>query len=168
LDLGFIGNGVSMLVWRKYIIVPVSLSIALLLASCNDSKVAQCERLVKQTSQGTALLEKNKGSQVTTSLQLAKDLEDMAKKVRDLNFGDEKLVEFQARFVKVFEDLSQNIDKAGKALGAAKTAQATVAGRETIQKARGDIDTALKTAGDRAKQLDASITELNQYCSKPE
>jgi hypothetical protein len=157
-----------MLVWRKYIIVSVSISIGLLLASCNDSKETQCGRLVKQVSQGTALLEKNKGSQVATSLQLAKDLEDVAKKVRDLNFGDEKLKEFQTKFANIFGDLSKNIDKASKALGAAKSAQATAAGRETIQKARGDIDTSLKTAGDRAKQFDASVTGLNQYCSKPD
>jgi uncharacterized protein YhaN len=157
-----------MLVRRKYISVFVSLSIGLLLASCSDSKVAQCERLVKEVSQGTALLEKNKGSQVTTSLQLAKNLEDVTKKVRDLNFGDEKLQGFQSTFVKIFENLGKNIDKAAIALGSAKTAQATAAGRETIQKARGDIDSSLKAAGDSAKQLDGSITELNQYCSKPE
>lgn len=157
-----------MLVWRKYIIVSVSLSVALLLASCNDSKVAQCERLIKQVSQGTALLEKNKGTQVTTSLQLAKDLEDVTKKVRGLNLGDKKLQVFQSKFVKVFETLSKNINKAGKALGATKTAPASAAGRETIQKARGDIDTALKTAGDSAKQFDTSVSELNKYCSKPE
>jgi TolA-binding protein len=157
-----------MLVKRKYIIVSVSLSITMLLASCSDSKVAQCERLVKQVSQGTALLEKNKGSQVTTSLQLAKDLQDVTKKVSDLKFGDEKLQELQSKFVKIFENLSQNIDKAGLALGAAKSAQATASGRETIQKARGDIDTSLKAASDSAKQFDVSVTELNQYCSKPE
>ncbi len=166
--MGFTGNGVSMLVWRKYIIVSVSLSVALLLASCNDSKVAQCERLIKQVSQGTALLDKNKGAQVTTSLQLAKDLEDVTKKVRNLNFGDETLQSFQKKFVKIFDTLSKNINKAAKALGAAKTAQASAAGREKIQKAREDIDTALKTAGDSAKQFDTSVSELNKYCSKSE
>lgn len=157
-----------MLIYRKYIIVFINLSIVLLLASCNNSKVAQCERLVKQVREGTVLLEKNKGAQVTTSLQLAKDLQDVTQKVRDLNLGDEKLKEFQSKFVKNFENLSRNIAKAGKALGAAKTAQASAAGREKIQKARGDIDTALKTAGDSAKQFDASVRQLNQYCSKPE
>jgi hypothetical protein len=157
-----------MLVWRKYIIVFVSISTSLLLASCNDSKVAQCERLIKQTKEGTALLQKNKGTQVTTSLQLARNLEDVTKKIRDFNFGDEKLQGFQSKFVNIFENLSQNINKAGTALGAAKAAKATAAGRETIQKARGDIDSSLKAAGDSAKQLDGSITELNEYCSKPE
>ncbi len=157
-----------MLVWRKYIIVSVSLSVALLLASCNDSKVAQCERLIKQVNQGTALLEKNKGAQVTTSLKLAKDLEDVTKKVRNLNFGDEKLQGFQSKFVKVFETFSKNINKAARALGATKSAQASAAGREKIQKAREDIDTALKTAGDSAKQFDTSVSELNKYCSKPQ
>ncbi|NJL64628.1 MAG: hypothetical protein HC903_25935 [Methylacidiphilales bacterium] len=157
-----------MLVSHKYIIIPVSLGMAFLLASCNETKVSQCERLVKEVRVGMTLLEKNKGAQVTTSLQLAKDLEEVTNKVRDLNLGDEKLQEYQSRIVKVYEALSQNIGKAGKALGSAKTAQASTVGRERIQKARENIDSALQTAADAAKEFDASVGGLNDYCSKPE
>ncbi|PAX53883.1 hypothetical protein CK510_13170 [Brunnivagina elsteri CCALA 953] len=157
-----------MLVSHKYIIIPVSLGIAFLLASCNETKVTQCERLIKEVKVGTSLLEKNKGAQVTTSLQLAKDLEGVTNKVRDLNLGDEKLKEYQSRIVKVYEALSQNIGKAGKALGSAKTAQASTAGRETIQKARENINSALQTAANSAKEFDSSVSGLNDYCSKPE
>lgn len=158
-----------MVVWRKLIVIAlVSMGMALLLASCNDSKVVQCERLIKQVNEGTALLEKNKGAQVSTSLKLAKDLGEVTKRIRDLNLRDEKLQDYQKRIVTVFDTLSKNIDKAGKALGSAKTAQASTTGRATIQKARENIDSALTTAGDAAKKFDGSVGELNQYCSQPE
>lgn len=142
--------------------------MTLLLFSCSDSKVAQCERFIKQVNEGTALIDKNKGAQVTTSLKLAKELEDVSTKIRDLNLSDEKLKEYQSKFVKTFETLSKNLETAGKALGATKKAEASTAGRATIQKARGDIDTALKNATDAAAQFDGSVKELNQYCTKPE
>jgi GGDEF domain-containing protein len=156
-----------MFVSRKFILmIPVSLT--LLMTGCNDSKVAQCERLIKQVNAGTILLEKNKGSQVTKSIQLAKDLEDITKKTQELNLKDPKLKDYQSKFVKVFETLSQNIAKASKALGSAKTAQASVDGRAIIQKAREEIDTSLQKASDAAKQSDSMATELNKYCSLPE
>jgi uncharacterized coiled-coil DUF342 family protein len=157
-----------MVVKCKYIIAPVSLGMALLLASCNDSKVAQCERLIKEVNQATTLIDKTKGAQVSTSLKLAKELQEATKKIRDLNLGDEKLKDYQSKFVKTFETLSKNVETAGKALGSAKTAQASTAGRATIQKAREDIDTSLKKATDAAAQFDSSVSELNQYCTKPE
>jgi hypothetical protein len=166
--LGFSGYGRFILVSHKYIIIPVSLSMAFLLASCNETKVSQCERLIKEVKVGTTLLEKNKGAQVTTSLQLAKDLEGVTKKVRDLNLGDEKRKEYQNRIVKVYGALSQNIGKAGRALGSAKTAQASTVGREKIQKARDNINSALQTAANAAKEFDDSVSGLNDYCSKPE
>ncbi len=162
------GYGRFILVSHKYIIIPLSLSMAFLLASCNETKVSQCERLIKEVKVGTSLLDKNKGAQVTTSIQLAKDLEEVTKKVRDLNLGDEKLKEHQSRIVKVYEALSQNIGKAGRALGSAKTAQASTSGRETIQKARDNINSALQTAANSAKEFDSSVSGLNDYCSKPE
>ncbi|MBF2065552.1 MAG: hypothetical protein IGS39_14205 [Calothrix sp. C42_A2020_038] len=156
-----------MVVCYKYIIAPVSLSMALLLVSCGDSKIAQCERLIKQVNEGTELLDKNKGAQVTTSLKLAKDLKEVSDKIRDLGLKDEKLQDHQKKFVNTFEILSQNIDKAAKALGSTKTAKASNQGRKTIQKARDDIDTALKNATDTAAKFDSSVGELNQYCTKP-
>ncbi|TWH50316.1 hypothetical protein CAL7102_04614 [Dulcicalothrix desertica PCC 7102] len=157
-----------MVVWRKYIIAPVSISMALSLFGCSDTKVAQCERFIKQVNEGTTLIDKNKGAQVSTSLKLAKELEEVTKKIRDLNLGDEKLKEYQGKFVKTFETLSKNVEIAGKALGSTKKAEASTAGRATIQKAKGDIDTALKNAAEAAAKFDSSVSELNQYCTKPE
>jgi PBP1b-binding outer membrane lipoprotein LpoB len=168
--LGLIAYGVLMSVWRKCtVIAPVSLSVALLLASCSESKVAQCERLIKAVDKGTALIDKNKGQQVTTSLQLSKDLEAVTKEIADMNFKDPKLKEYQGGFVKVFQTLSQAISKAAKALGSAKTAEASSTGRAKIQQARGEIDNTLTSAAKTVgKDADTLETEFKKYCSEKE
>ncbi len=151
------------------VIAPVSLSITLLITGCIDNKTSQCQRLIKVVNAGTSLIDRNKGTQVITSLQLSKDLEYITKSIQELNLKDPKLKEFQSGFVKVFGTLSQAIAKAGKALGATKTAEASVSGRERIQKARTEIDSALTTAATTVgKQSDTLVKDLNKYCSQPE
>ncbi|MEO3704854.1 hypothetical protein AAFM79_08560 [Trichormus azollae HNT15244] len=152
----------------KYtIIAPLSLSIALLMTGCSESKISQCQRLLKVVNQGTSLIDNNKGKHVTTSLQLSKDLQTVTKSIRELKLIDPKLQEFQTSFAKVFDNLSQVIGKAGKALGATKTAEASSAGREKIQKARIDIDSGLTAAAKTiGKQSDTFGNKLNEYCSQ--
>ncbi|MBW4687350.1 MAG: hypothetical protein KME40_20115 [Komarekiella atlantica HA4396-MV6] len=155
---------------RKCIVIaPVSLSIALLVTSCNDNKASQCQRLIKLVNAGTSLIDGNKGKQVVTSVQLSKDLEYITKSIKELNLKDPKLKEFQSGFVKVFETLYQAIAKAAKALNTAKTAEASISGREKIQKSRAEIDSALTTAATTVgKRSDALVRDLNKYCSQPE
>jgi hypothetical protein len=168
--LGFTAGGVLMFISRTYtVIAHVSLSIALLVTGCSETKVAQCQRLIKVLNEGNSLIDKNKGQQVTTSLQLSKDLATVTKSLEDLNLKDPKLKEFQSRFVKVFDNLSQAIAKAAKALASAKAAEASPSGREKLQKARIEIDTALTAAAKTAgKDSDALVGEMNKYCSQPD
>lgn len=158
-----------MSVWRRNtIIISGCLSLSLLLTSCNDTKASQCQRLITAVNNGTSLLEANKGTQVSTSLKLAQDLADVAKKIQKQNFKDPKLVEFQSNFVKVFVTVSENLTKAAQALGSSKLADASPSGREKIQKARDEIDTALKAAADAGKQSDILAGQINKYCSQNE
>ncbi|MBD2353443.1 hypothetical protein H6G41_02190 [Tolypothrix sp. FACHB-123] len=159
-----------MSVSRKYNVTALmSLSMAILISACNDTKASQCQRLIQAVNAGNSLIDKNKGQQVITSLQLSKDLEAVTKSLEELNLKDPKLQEYQSRFAKNFKNVSQAIAKAAKALGLAKTAEASQSGREKLQQARKDIDTALtavsKTAG---KDSDKLVGELNKYCSEPE
>ncbi|ARV63292.1 hypothetical protein BZZ01_29030 [Nostocales cyanobacterium HT-58-2] len=154
-----------MSVLGKYtVIIPISLSIALLVTACNDSKSSQCQRLIYLVNKGTDLIDKNKGQQVTTSLQLSKDLEAVTKEIQQLKLKDPKLQDFQSRFVTVFQTFSRSIAKASNALKSAKTAKASSEGRVKIQKARGDIDTALTAATNAAKQSDVMASQINKYC----
>ncbi|KOP27922.1 hypothetical protein AMR41_02235 [Hapalosiphon sp. MRB220] len=153
---------------KNHIIVPITVSLTLLLVGCNDSKASQCQRLIKAVNEGNSLLEINKGTQVITSLKLAKDLEAETKKIEQLNLKDPKLKEYQTRFVKVFTTLSQNINKAGKALNNAKLAKASTSGRQQIQTSRSEIDNALKAAEFAGKQSDVLAGQVNKYCSQAE
>ncbi|MEH2183000.1 hypothetical protein [Nostoc sp.] len=154
--------------YKYTVLAPVSLSIALCVTSCSDNKVSQCQRLIRVVNAGTSLIDKNKGTQVITSIQLSKDLDFVTKSIAELKLTDPKLKEFQSSFVKIFQNLSQAIAKAGKALGATKTAEASESGREKIQKARAEIDSALTTATALGKQSDTLVNQMNKYCSEPE
>jgi hypothetical protein len=163
--LGFTGVE-ELSVWRKLIVMaPVSLSIALLVSSCED-KVTQCQRLIQVVNAGNSLIEQNKGEQVVTSLQLSKDLQVITKSLEELNFSDPNLQEFQSSFASIFENLSQAIAKASLALGVAKSAEASPTGREKLQKARTEIDTSLTAAETAAKKSDTLAEDLNKYCGQ--
>jgi septal ring factor EnvC (AmiA/AmiB activator) len=154
-------------VWSKYnIIFPVSLIITLLVTGC-ETKISQCQRLIQAVNEGNALIDQNKGKQAITSLQLSKDLEAINTSLEELRLADPKLKEYQSRFQKVFSSLSQAVAKAAKALAAAKSAEASPSGRQKLQKARTEIDTALtaveKTSG---KESDKLMQELNRYCNQ--
>ncbi|AFZ58347.1 hypothetical protein H6G54_04260 [Anabaena cylindrica FACHB-243] len=152
---------------KNTVITSLSLSIALFLTSCNETKVSQCQRLIKVVNQGTSLIDNNKGKQVTTSLQLSRDLQTVTKSIQELKLADPKLQEFQSNFAKVFDNLSQGFSTAAKALSTAKTSEASSDGRQKIQKARTDIDSTLTVAATTAgKQSDTFGNQLNEYCSQ--
>ncbi len=157
-----------MLFSRYRIIAPVSLSIALLITSCSETKTAQCQRLITVVNQGTSLIDTKKGQQVSTSLQLSKDLKNVTKSIQELNLKDPKLKEFETSFIKIFDHLSEAIAKASNALGDTKKAEASSKdGRGKIEQARKEIDSALTTAAKTAgKESDALGVELNKYCSQ--
>jgi hypothetical protein len=158
-----------MLFSRFTVIAPVSLSIALFISSCSESKISQCQRLITVVNQGTSLIDTKKSQQVSTSLQLSKDLKNVTKSIQELNLKDPELKEFELSFIKIFDKLSEAIAKASKALGDTKIAEASSDGRIKIEKARKEIDSALTTAAKTAgKESDALGVKLNSYCSQPQ
>ena len=154
---------------NKYkVIAFINLGMVLLITGCNETKQAQCQRLIKAVNEGTSLIEKNKGSQVTLSLGLAKDLEDVSKKIENQNFRDPKLQDFKDQYAKHFDAKSKNIESAGKALGSAKTAEVSSKGRDQVRQAKEDIETSLKQVKYAAKESDTLANELNEYCTQTE
>ncbi|MEA5580969.1 hypothetical protein VB620_06395 [Nodularia harveyana UHCC-0300] len=155
-------------VWRKLIIIAsVSLNIVLLLSSCDD-KVTQCQQLIQVVNAGNSLIDQNKGEQVVTSSQLSRDLQVITKSLTELNLSDPNLQEFQSSFATIFDNLSQAIAKASYALGTAKSAEPSPAGREKLQQARTEIDTSLTLAESAGKESDALAEDLNKYCGQPQ
>lgn len=158
-----------MFVWRKFaVIAPVSLSMVLLLTSCTEDKASQCHRLIQVVNEGNDLIDQKKGQQVITSWQLSKDLVAITKSLEELNLSDPQLQEIQTGFMRVFQNLSQAIAKASKALNTAKNAEVSASGREKLQQARTEIDSVLtKAATTAGKDSDVLVKRLNLYCSQP-
>ncbi|MBV6626607.1 MAG: hypothetical protein KI793_27330 [Rivularia sp. (in: Bacteria)] len=154
---------------NKYkLIASLNLGIVLLTTGCNETKLAQCQRLIKAVNEGNSLIEKNKGSQVTLSLGLAKDLDNVAEKINRQNFNDPQLKDFKNQYVTHFETKSRNINSAAKALGSSKAAKVSSKGREQVRKAKKDIETSLKQVSNAAKESDTLAKELNDYCAQTE
>lgn len=158
-----------MLILRKYnFIIPASVTIALLLSGCAGDKTTQCQRLIQVVNAGNTLIEQNKGKQVTTSLQLSKDLEAITVSLQELNLSDPNLKDMQSRFIKVFQNLSQAIAKASKALSTGKAVEASSTGREKVRKAKAEIETVLTNAAKTTgKESDKLVVQLNKYCNQP-
>ncbi|NRB07694.1 MAG: hypothetical protein HRU34_10980 [Richelia sp.] len=153
---------------NNYILLtPIYLCFTLLVFAC-ESQVSQCQRLMKMVDQGNNLIDKNKGYQVTTSSQLAKDLKKITQSLTRSKFQDPKLIEFNSKFATIFKTWNQQIGKASKALGTTKAAKASQEGRMAIKKAREEIDTSLTDAQSTAKQFDTLFKQFNDYCSSLE
>ena len=148
---------------KYFILVPVSISLAVLVTGCDD-QVTQCQKLIQVVNVGNSLIDDKKGQQVVTSVQLAKDLEAIHKSLQELHLSDPKLQEFQKDYGKIFQNLSQSIAKASEALSAAKNAEPSAAGRAKLQKARNQIDTALTSAASIGQESDVLASKLGKYC----
>ncbi|MEM6400765.1 MAG: hypothetical protein AAF757_11095 [Cyanobacteria bacterium P01_D01_bin.116] len=154
--------------YRVIACLNLSISMAFLITGCSESKQAECQRFIKLVNQGNSLIEKNKGSQVVLSLELAKDLQDVTEKIEKQNFQDEKLEDLKNQYVKNFATKSKNIESAAKALGSAKTAEVSPQGRDQVRQAKKDIETSLKQVKNAAEESDTLANQLNEYCTQTE
>lgn len=94
-------------------------------------------------------------------MQLAKDLEDITKEIKDADIKDPKLKEFRNGYVNVFETFTQEIAKAAQALNSTNTVnQDARHASEQMQKDRENIDASLTQAGTTAgKQADTLASQ---------
>lgn len=156
-----------MLFTRYPLIAPVSLTIALLINSCSESKISQCQRLIKVVNHGTSLIDTKKAQEASKSFQLSKDLKNVTQSIQQLNLQDPILQKFQPRFIRVFDNLSLAIAKAANALEETKQITSSSDGETKIIKLRKQIDSTLTTAAKTAgKESDSLGLQLNQYCSQ--
>lgn len=155
--------------WAIFCLSNLIMGVAI--AGCTPTKVAQCENFIQAASQGISLLQANqtnKVTQVTTSLQLAKDLGESAKSIENLNIQDPTLKDIQTQFVSVFNDFSKNFEKHGKALGASKNAPVDAQVGDKLKQTRTEIEAAaeaLKPLAERSQQL---ASQLDSYCKQKE
>ncbi len=131
----------------------VLLSLGLVLASCSETKVSQCSKLIdiaNQAVNGVKSVSENPNPDNIDSMNKIADVASTAKaSMQELPLSDPQLKDYQTRFVSMYTDTNQatlNLVSAAKA----KDSQAAQQAFE-----------ALKTATAQEEPL---VTAVNDYC----
>ncbi len=139
---------------KKTAILSVAAAIALLFTSCGESKVVQCNKVIKVANQATVLGQQlGKNSQSAKSpkglTELATKIDQIATEMKALEIKDEKLQGFQDRFLKLYQDSSKNLNQT-----------ATAIDKKNIP-AVNQFLASLKKSSSEEKAI---IKEINGYC----
>ncbi|MEH2114705.1 hypothetical protein [Nostoc sp.] len=142
-------------VFKQSFIFSVTTAIALLFAGCGESKVAQCNKIIKVANQASTLgqeFTKNpnpaKGSKALT--ELAGKIDPLATEMKALEVKDEKLQGFQGRFITLYQNISKELNNA-----------ATAIDKKNLPAAKGFLVSLQKSSGEES----SIVSEINSYCS---
>ena len=140
--------------YRRSIAFSVLICLGFLVTSCSDNKVSQCNKLIKvangAVSSVQSVTQNAKANNVEAMSKIA-DAADKAKSdMQGLQIADEKLKDFQTRFIVMYTDTSKATRDLVKA-----------AGDKNATSAQQAFDS-LKSATDREAPL---VSEVNKYCT---
>ncbi|QLE57170.1 hypothetical protein [Nostoc sp. TCL26-01] len=130
-------------------------AIALLFAGCGESKVAQCNKIIKVANQASVLGQQSskdpqavKGSQ--SLKELATKIDQISTEMKGLEIKDEKLQAFQTRFLKLYQDISKGLNDTAAAVD-----------KKNIKDANRFLATLQKSSVEEG----VIVKEINSYCS---
>jgi hypothetical protein len=139
---------------RYFVLFSVTTTIGLLTASCSESKISQCNRIIKianeAVSQAKTVTNGGQASDPKAMLQAAEAMEKASKQMTDIPVNDLKLKDYQTGFVKMYRDTSKATRDFVKAFEKKD--------RPAAERAL----TSLQQATIPEKQL---VTDINTYCS---
>lgn len=142
-------------VFKQSFILSVTTAIALMFAACGESKVAQCNKIIKVANQASTLGQefgKNpnpaKGSKALT--ELAGKIDPLAQEMKALEVKDEKLQGFQGRFLALYQDISKELNNAAAAID-----------KKNLPAAKNFLVSLQKSSQEES----SIVKEINSYCS---
>ncbi|WP_088894064.1 hypothetical protein [Leptolyngbya ohadii] len=145
-------------------------ALAFLVVGCSEGKVSQCNQLIGVANQAVTQVQSvtqsanpAPGAPGTSNANNANNIEAMTRiataadqartEMEGLQFSDERLTQFQSRFVAMYTEI-----------GNATRALVSSAQASNSQGAQQAFDQ-LKTATEKEAPL---VTEVNQYCANPQ
>lgn len=141
-------------VFKQSFLLSATAAIALLFTGCGESKVAQCNKIVKVANQAVTVgqefgknPQQKKGSKALT--EAAGKVDKIANDLKALEIKDEKLQGFQTRFLKLYQDTSAGMKNTAKAVD-----------KKDISGANRLLASLKKSASDES----ALVKEINSYC----
>lgn len=142
-------------IFKKTVTLSATMAIALLFTGCSESKVAQCNKIIKVANQAVSLSQefsknpqREKGSRTLTDV--AGKIDTFASDMKALEIQDEKLQGFQGRFLKLYQDTSKGLRDT-----------ATAIDKKNFKAANASLTSLRKSSSDEG----AIVSEINTYCS---
>lgn len=142
-------------VFKQTVMLSTTAAIALLVTGCGESKVTQCNKIVKIANQAATIGQefgKNpKPQQGSKSLtEVAGQIDQVASDMKAVEVKDEKLQGFQGRFITLYQDTSKALRNAAGAWD-----------KKNFKAATGFLVDLKKSTSKET----AIVQEINSYCS---
>lgn len=139
---------------RYLVLLPLMASLSLAIVSCAESKVSQCNKIIQvaneAVSKAKTITNGGRASDPKAMLQAAEAMEKASGEMQAIQVNDEKLRDYQTRFVTMYRDTS-------------KATRNFVAAYEKKDRPAAEAALAnLQKATTPEKQL---VDEINNYCT---
>ncbi|MBD2596273.1 hypothetical protein H6G74_18340 [Nostoc spongiaeforme FACHB-130] len=140
---------------KRIIILSTTAAIAVTFTGCGESKVAQCNKIIKVANQAVTLSQefsknpqREKGSKALT--EVAGKIDSFANEMKALEIKDEKLQGFQGRFIKLYQDTSKGLRDTAAAVD-----------KKNLKAANASLASLKKSGSEEG----AIVNDINSYCS---
>src|SRR5919202_2439445 len=94
-----------------FVLLPLTATLSLLTVSCSESKVSQCNKIIKVANQAVteakSITNGGQASDPKAMLKAADAMEKASTEMKALNVKDAKLRDYQAGFIKMYGDTSK-------------------------------------------------------------
>lgn len=140
---------------KRTVMLSATAAIAVIFTGCGESKVTQCNKIIKVANQAVTLSQEfsknpksQQGSKALTDV--AGKIDTFANEMKGLEIKDEKLQGFQGRFVKLYQDTSKGLRDTAAAVD-----------KKNLKAANASLATLKKSGTDEG----VIVNEINSYCS---
>jgi len=139
---------------RYFVLLTLSAAISLLTISCSESKVSQCNKIIKvaneAVSKAKSVTKDDQANDAKAMIKAADAMEKASQEMKAIDVKDAKLKDYQAGFISMYRDTSK------------ATRDYVVAFEKKNRPAAEAALTNLQQATTPEKQL---VGDINKYCS---
>ncbi|MCC5639108.1 hypothetical protein LC593_25420 [Nostoc sp. CHAB 5844] len=140
---------------KRTVMFSATAAIAVMFTGCGESKVAQCNKIIKVANQAVTLSQefsknpqREKGSKALT--EVSGKIDTFANEMKALEIKDEKLQGFQGRFIKLYQDTSKGLRDTAAAID-----------KKNLKAANASLATLKKSSSEEG----VIVSEINTYCA---
>jgi len=172
---------------RRCGLVSVGAAIALLIASCGESKVSQCNRLAEVVNKAQGFMPEFESSIQAFSTSAAQvrslddikaaadqyvsavnnvvsDLDSLSTELQETELTDEQLIAYRDRYIEMVEGFSDALTEASSAMSIVQEVQAEADLPAKIEQSQQQTVQAVERIRELSVEESSIINEVNTYC----